>query len=107
MGAKSLRRRVIAARSHCGARRVAANRFRSWSQTVIFAPPQQEAQEVFGLRLTQQRDEPALSATLLDEVRCYAPGGTTPTSASCGMRSIGSLSPPLGSREPVMREIAR
>lgn len=35
-----------------------------------YAPPQHEAREVFGLRLTQQRDEVTLSTTLLDDVVC-------------------------------------
>jgi AICAR transformylase/IMP cyclohydrolase PurH len=43
-----------------------------------YTPPQHEAREVFGLRLTQQRDEVTLSAALLDDVVC----GTLPTVAS-------------------------
>jgi AICAR transformylase/IMP cyclohydrolase PurH len=35
-----------------------------------FVPPQAEAREVFGLRLTQQRDDVALSAALLDDLVC-------------------------------------
>lgn len=37
-----------------------------------FAPPRQEAREVFGLRLTQQHDDVPLSTALLDDVRCGA-----------------------------------
>ena len=43
-----------------------------------FTPPQHEAREVFGLRLTQQRDEVTLSTALLDDVVC----GTLPTAAA-------------------------
>lgn len=43
-----------------------------------FAPPQHEGREVFGLRLTQQRDTQPLSTALLDDVAC----GTLPASAS-------------------------
>lgn len=43
-----------------------------------FAPPQHESREVFGLRLTQQRDERALSTALLDDVVC----GTLPATAA-------------------------
>ena len=35
-----------------------------------YTPPQHEAREVFGLRLTQQRDDVTLSTTLLDDVVC-------------------------------------
>lgn len=37
-----------------------------------FTPPRHEAREVFGLRLTQRRDEVALSTALLDDVVCGA-----------------------------------
>ncbi|WP_433920712.1 phosphoribosylaminoimidazolecarboxamide formyltransferase [Streptomyces canus] len=37
-----------------------------------FVPPQHEAREVFGLRLTQQRDAVTLSSALLDNVVCGA-----------------------------------
>ena len=37
-----------------------------------FTPPQHEAREVHGLRLTQQRDDVALSTALLDDVVCGA-----------------------------------
>lgn len=43
-----------------------------------YTPPQHEAREVFGLRLTQQRDDVALSTTLLDDVVC----GTLPATAA-------------------------
>jgi phosphoribosylaminoimidazolecarboxamide formyltransferase/IMP cyclohydrolase len=43
-----------------------------------YAPPQDEAREVFGLRLSQQRDEVALSTALLDNVVC----GALPTTAA-------------------------
>jgi phosphoribosylaminoimidazolecarboxamide formyltransferase/IMP cyclohydrolase len=37
-----------------------------------FVPPRHEAREVLGLRLTQQRDDVALTATLLDDLACGA-----------------------------------
>ncbi|MFC1403259.1 MULTISPECIES: phosphoribosylaminoimidazolecarboxamide formyltransferase [Streptacidiphilus] len=43
-----------------------------------FTPPRHEAREVFGLRLSQQRDEMTLSTALLDNVVC----GTLPTRAA-------------------------
>ncbi|MFF0087701.1 phosphoribosylaminoimidazolecarboxamide formyltransferase [Streptomyces canus] len=43
-----------------------------------YTPPQHEAREVFGLRLTQQRDDVTLSTTLLDDVVC----GTLPATAA-------------------------
>jgi phosphoribosylaminoimidazolecarboxamide formyltransferase/IMP cyclohydrolase len=43
-----------------------------------FVPPQREAREVAGLRLTQQRDQAALSTALLDNVVC----GTLPATAA-------------------------
>ncbi|SNS44115.1 phosphoribosylaminoimidazolecarboxamide formyltransferase / IMP cyclohydrolase [Streptosporangium subroseum] len=43
-----------------------------------YTPPRREAREVFGLRLTQRRDEVTLSTALLDDVVC----GTLPTAAS-------------------------
>jgi phosphoribosylaminoimidazolecarboxamide formyltransferase/IMP cyclohydrolase len=43
-----------------------------------FVPPQYEAREVAGLRLTQQRDQAALSTALLEHVVC----GTLPATAA-------------------------
>ncbi|HEX6686327.1 MAG TPA: phosphoribosylaminoimidazolecarboxamide formyltransferase [Candidatus Limnocylindrales bacterium] len=43
-----------------------------------YTPPQHEAREVFGLRLTQQRHDVTLSTTLLDDVVC----GTLPATAA-------------------------
>ncbi|MEV6149630.1 phosphoribosylaminoimidazolecarboxamide formyltransferase [Nonomuraea sp. NPDC052129] len=43
-----------------------------------YVPPRQEAREVFGLRLTQERDEVVLSTALLDDVVC----GTLPATAA-------------------------
>jgi AICAR transformylase/IMP cyclohydrolase PurH len=43
-----------------------------------FVPPESEVREVFGLRLTQQRDAVPLSASLLDDVVC----GTLTTAAA-------------------------
>ncbi|MFI7147915.1 phosphoribosylaminoimidazolecarboxamide formyltransferase [Nonomuraea sp. NPDC050022] len=43
-----------------------------------YVPPRREAREVFGLRLTQERDEVVLSAALLDDVVC----GTLPATAA-------------------------
>ncbi|MGW1183864.1 phosphoribosylaminoimidazolecarboxamide formyltransferase [Streptomyces drozdowiczii] len=43
-----------------------------------FTPPQYETREVFGLRLSQRRDEVTLSTALLDNVVC----GTLPTGAA-------------------------
>ncbi|MEU7831460.1 MULTISPECIES: phosphoribosylaminoimidazolecarboxamide formyltransferase [unclassified Nonomuraea] len=43
-----------------------------------YVPPRQEAREVFGLRLTQERDEVVLSTALLDDVVC----GTLPANAA-------------------------
>jgi AICAR transformylase/IMP cyclohydrolase PurH len=43
-----------------------------------YLPPQHEAREAFGLRLTQQRDDVPLSTTLLEHVVC----GTLPATAT-------------------------
>jgi len=43
-----------------------------------FTPPQRETREVFGLRLSQRRDEVTLSTALLDNVVC----GSLPTTAA-------------------------
>ncbi|MEV0352016.1 phosphoribosylaminoimidazolecarboxamide formyltransferase [Nonomuraea sp. NPDC050680] len=44
----------------------------------VYVPPRQEAREVFGVRLTQERDEVVLSTALLDDVVC----GTLPATAA-------------------------
>jgi AICAR transformylase/IMP cyclohydrolase PurH len=46
-----------------------------------YTPPRHESREVFGLRLTQQRDEVTLSTALLDDVVC----GTLPATAAADL----------------------
>jgi AICAR transformylase/IMP cyclohydrolase PurH len=46
-----------------------------------YTPPRHEAREVFGLRLSQQRDQTVLSAELLDDVVC----GTLPAPAAADL----------------------
>lgn len=46
-----------------------------------YLPPRQDVREVFGLRLTQQRDEMTLSIARLDDVVC----GTLPTTAAADL----------------------
>ncbi|MER5863224.1 phosphoribosylaminoimidazolecarboxamide formyltransferase [Kitasatospora sp. NPDC002040] len=53
-------------------------RFLVLEADTAYAPPRQESREVFGLRLTQQRDEQAVYAGLLDDVVC----GTLSTGAT-------------------------
>ncbi|MFD8972761.1 phosphoribosylaminoimidazolecarboxamide formyltransferase [Streptomyces sp. NPDC059593] len=55
-----------------------SGRFLVMEADETFTPPGQEAREVFGLRLTQQRDDVPLSPALLDDVVC----GELPASAA-------------------------
>lgn len=50
-----------------------------------FVPPQHEAREVFGLCLTQQRDQVTLSTALLDDVVCGALPATAAEDLLLGM----------------------